>query len=326
MWHVTQGGSWTFSQNFMSLALTVWEWRCLEDIFTKEDQLNSLINQWVMQVFVEQAQLDRVCSSFRFRILCVALNYNHLVTCLCQYIIIMTFWFGHQPVPPRPLCTMEHTCQVCHRVFQAPSKLKIHIRTHSGEKSFSCSVCNKTFSISWNLKSLERTHNGEKLFPCNACVKSFSQSSALKTHKLTHSGKRPFSCSKCEKSFSWSGHLKRHMRTHTGEKPHLCLQCDKTFSLLDELKRHQRSHSGEKPFSCTSCGKSFSQSGSLNNHSRIHTGEKVFSCRQCDKTFYPSRKPAQSCKNSHRRQTIFLLPVWLHLPYVYGVEWRLLVK
>ena len=28
MWHVTRSGRWKFSLNFMSLALTVWKWRC----------------------------------------------------------------------------------------------------------------------------------------------------------------------------------------------------------------------------------------------------------------------------------------------------------
>ena len=46
MWHVTHdiwnmhmtgGKRWTFFQNFSFLALTVWEWRCSEDISTKDD-------------------------------------------------------------------------------------------------------------------------------------------------------------------------------------------------------------------------------------------------------------------------------------------------
>ena len=40
MWHVTHGGRWTFSQNFRSLAHTVWEWRCLEDLEEKDESVN----------------------------------------------------------------------------------------------------------------------------------------------------------------------------------------------------------------------------------------------------------------------------------------------
>ena len=44
MQHVTHGGRWSFSQNFRSLAHTVWEWRCLEDISTKDQLLNHLMS------------------------------------------------------------------------------------------------------------------------------------------------------------------------------------------------------------------------------------------------------------------------------------------
>ena len=41
-WHMTHDrwGRWTLSQNFSSLSLMVWEWRCLEDIFTKDELPN----------------------------------------------------------------------------------------------------------------------------------------------------------------------------------------------------------------------------------------------------------------------------------------------
>ena len=57
MWHRTGGGRWTFSQTFSSLALTVWEWRCSEDISTKDESINEIMTK----VFVEQPRLHRVC-------------------------------------------------------------------------------------------------------------------------------------------------------------------------------------------------------------------------------------------------------------------------
>ena len=39
-WHVTCGGRWNFFQNFISLALLVWEWRFDEDILTNLDSMN----------------------------------------------------------------------------------------------------------------------------------------------------------------------------------------------------------------------------------------------------------------------------------------------
>ena len=42
--HVTGGRRWTFFQNFSTLAFTVWKWRFVEDIFTKDHSLSLLIN------------------------------------------------------------------------------------------------------------------------------------------------------------------------------------------------------------------------------------------------------------------------------------------
>ena len=46
MWHVTHSVGWTFSQNFSSLALPVWDWQCIEDIWTKGSVIE-LMNEWI---------------------------------------------------------------------------------------------------------------------------------------------------------------------------------------------------------------------------------------------------------------------------------------
>ena len=43
LWHITGGGRWTFSQNVSFLFFTVWEWRCSEDIPTKDVSLTQVI-------------------------------------------------------------------------------------------------------------------------------------------------------------------------------------------------------------------------------------------------------------------------------------------
>ena len=44
-WHVTHGvgGGWTFSQNFSSLALTVWVYWCCEDMEEKGQSINKSV-------------------------------------------------------------------------------------------------------------------------------------------------------------------------------------------------------------------------------------------------------------------------------------------
>ena len=41
-WHMTHSVGWTFSQNFSSQGLLVWDWQCLEDICTKGS-----LNEWI---------------------------------------------------------------------------------------------------------------------------------------------------------------------------------------------------------------------------------------------------------------------------------------
>ena len=47
MWHMTGGERYTFSQNVSSLALTVWEWRFVEDISTNHQWMNQSVSQAV---------------------------------------------------------------------------------------------------------------------------------------------------------------------------------------------------------------------------------------------------------------------------------------
>ena len=41
-WHMTYSVGWTFSQNFSSLSLPVWDWECLEVILTKVSVTHSM--------------------------------------------------------------------------------------------------------------------------------------------------------------------------------------------------------------------------------------------------------------------------------------------
>ena len=59
-WYMTHSVIRTFSQNFNSLDLPVWDWHCLEDIWTK-GWVNEWITYWGTEVIVEQPGLHRVC-------------------------------------------------------------------------------------------------------------------------------------------------------------------------------------------------------------------------------------------------------------------------
>nr|XP_046196682.1 oocyte zinc finger protein XlCOF19-like [Oncorhynchus gorbuscha] len=143
----------------------------------------------------------------------------------------------------------SHHCPHCEEIFPFLSKLKIHIKIHTGENPYSCTNCGKRFTTSQSLTVHQRVHTGEKPYSCSVCGKRFSQQIHLQTHQHVHTGVKPHSCSECGKRFSQQFHLQIHQHVHTGVKPYSCSDCGKTFSRLDTLKIHER------PYIIQDCGK-----------------------------------------------------------------------
>ena len=67
-------------------------------------------------------------------------------------------------------------CEICGCPYTKNSKLKIHMRKHTGEKPFPCDLCGTAFAANSQLRRHMQTHTGVKPYFCEVCGFSFHAS------------------------------------------------------------------------------------------------------------------------------------------------------
>ncbi|XP_029107653.1 sal-like protein 1 isoform X2 [Scleropages formosus] len=83
-------------------------------------------------------------------------------------------------------------CVICHRVLSCQSALKMHYRTHTGERPFKCRVCGRAFTTKGNLKTHYSVHRAmpplRVQHSCPICQKKFTNAVVLQQHIRMHMG------------------------------------------------------------------------------------------------------------------------------------------
>lgn len=108
-----------------------------------------------------------------------------------------------------------HQCRKCGKIFSDPYSLKIHKRSHKGQKCFKCGVCNFAAAVVQQLECHMRKHTKQKPFKCDDCGKNYRQNLGLKMHRQRKHNLAPesekFVCEECNSQFLRRGSLKNHM-------------------------------------------------------------------------------------------------------------------
>ncbi|XP_035456219.1 zinc finger protein 563 [Spodoptera frugiperda] len=204
----------------------------------------------------------------------------------------------------------QYICYKCNDVFPSKRGLKHHSKSCSDNEQlvekvgkFSCSQCAYRCQSPAILKIHERTHSGEKPFSCTFCDYKSGQKNNVAKHILVHMKEKPFRCQYCDYRCAQKNNLVVHERTHTGYKPFACPFCEYRTVQKPNLVKHMYLHTDQKPFSCDMCSYRCVQKTNLTKHKQRHLNEKEgdkIDIKNQSKPYRPRQKSVKCPHCSYR--------------------------
>ncbi|XP_055692361.1 zinc finger protein 154-like [Lutzomyia longipalpis] len=236
-----------------------------------------------------------------------------------------------------------HTCEYCGKEVKSSFAYRLHLVSHTKEKTFKCKLCGDAFAYP-NLLVVHRrvahgTGDPDKLlrpFRCEPCGKAYIFKYALTEHiNYVHKNLKLI-CDLCGYSYGTKARLRRHfkrvhLRTKMNEKQRAtcarmvssraeygkerkCPECDFVANKLADIRNHRIEEHFNGLF-CTECNETLTSILTYRYHMDDHRdgitiapgpgrNGRIFGCSNCDK-FYTDRRFLREHINARHRSMIF---------------------
>lgn len=97
----------------------------------------------------------------------------------------------------------KNECHMCHRILSCQSALKLHYRTHTGERPYKCDLCSRAFTTRGNLRTHYSSVHRQQMRPLPPGGNSGRSIQP-----------EPFACSLCPARFREAAEYQHHMQMH----------------------------------------------------------------------------------------------------------------